>query len=305
MSHESLIGRLYGHLTGHASSVATRLLLIVVLAVVAHALVRLIRWVSEWIISRSNSPKGPLGLVAQRPKLMTLHRLVVSSLIFCIYFLAFGLMLQELGVNLAGYLASASILGLALSFGSQGLVQDIVSGLTLILLDTMDVGDMVEIAGAVTVTGRVEEIGLRFTKLVNFYNQRVLIPNRTIANVSRFPRGGVDAYADVWMPTGADRAEIFRLIEGAAKGIWSEFDEIILGEPVIGDFEMPPGGSNVVRVHFKLWPGQGSLIETTYRLRLVKLMKAFDPDYSDWQIVVTYRAAGRSRAAVDSGVKPA
>ena len=102
-----------------------------------------------------------------------------------------GLVLQEFGVNLTAYLASASVVGLAISFGSQGLVQDIVIGLTLIFWDAMDVGDMVEITGTTNVIGRVEEIGLRFTKLINFYNQEVFVPNRTIANVSRFPHGGV------------------------------------------------------------------------------------------------------------------
>ncbi len=106
------------------------------------------------------------------------------------YFFAVGLVLEEFGVNLTAYLASASIVALAISFGSQGLVQDMVIGVTLIFSDALDVGDMVEIAGTVVVVGRVEEVGLRFTKLINLFNQIVFIPNRTIANVSRFPLGG-------------------------------------------------------------------------------------------------------------------
>src|SRR5208337_2745651 len=112
-----------------------------------------------------------------------------------VYFIAIGFILQEFGVSLTAYLASASVVGLAISFGSQGLVQDVVIGLTLIFSDAMEAGDLVEISGATTVIGRVEEIGLRFTKLVNFYSQEIFIPNRTIANVSRFPHGGVYAYA--------------------------------------------------------------------------------------------------------------
>src|ERR1039457_1079850 len=124
-------------------------------------------------------------------------RLIVSGVTFCIYFFAMGFFLEELGVNLTAYLASASVIGLAISFGSQGLVQDIVSGLTLIFWNAMDVGDLVEVSGTTNVTGRVEEIGLRFTKIINFYHQEVYIPKRTIANVSRFPQGGLDAYGDV------------------------------------------------------------------------------------------------------------
>ena len=70
----------------------------------------------------------------------------------------FGLILQEFGVNLTAYLASASIIGLAISFGSQGLIQDIVIGLTLIFWDAMEVGDMVEIYASATVIGRVDQM---------------------------------------------------------------------------------------------------------------------------------------------------
>ena len=143
--------------------------------------------------------------MTQQPKFISLDPAHRQWRDFIIYFFALGLVLQEFGVNLTAYLASASIVGLAISFGSQGLVQDMVIGLTLIFSDAMDVGDMVEIVGTTTVIGRVEVIGLRFTKLINFYNQEVFIPNRTIANVSRFPHGGVDAYADVQIPVGADQ----------------------------------------------------------------------------------------------------
>ncbi len=289
--NDSLVGRIYGHFTGHDSSTETRVLLIVAVTVAAHVLARVIRRASEWIAVKSHVSKSPFGLVAQRPKIVTLHRLIVSAVIFAIYFLALGLILQECGVNLTAYLASASVVGLAISFGSQGLVQDIVIGLTLIFSDAMDVGDMVEIAGVAIAIGRVEEIGLRFTKLTNFYNQQVLIPNRTIANVSRFPDGGVDVYADVWLPTGSDPRKVVPVVEGVAKGIWTEFNEIIFSEPVIGDVEMPSGGSwNLIRVRFKIWPGQGSLIETAFRGQVVKAMRAFDSDYAEWQVPVTYRA---------------
>jgi small conductance mechanosensitive channel len=169
---DALLGRVYGHFFARDSSVGTRILLIAALAVVVHLLVKAIRRVSEWLIIRGHAHHGTLGIAAQKPKVITVTRLVVSSIIFGIYFLAIGLILREFGFSLTTYLASASVVGLAISFGSQGLVQDIVIGLTLIFWDAMDVGDMVEIAGLPTnnVIGRVQEIGMRFTKVVNFYN---------------------------------------------------------------------------------------------------------------------------------------
>jgi hypothetical protein len=287
----TVIGRLYHHLSGHESSAEMRILLIVGLAMLAHLAVKLTRHVSESVIRNIEAQKSTTGFATQKPKFITLTRLVVSAVTFIIYFFGIGFILQELGVNLTAYLASASVIGLAISFGSQGLVQDMVIGLTLIFSDTMDVGDLVEIAGSVVVVGRVEEIGLRFTTVRNFYNQVVFIPNRTIANVSRFPLGGIYAYADIQIPAGTDRDKAAQTVGNIAKGMWMQFGAIILSEPGVGPMETASGGGwDFVRVHFKIWPGQGNLIETTFRQQIISAMRDFSPNYADWQVPVTYRA---------------
>lgn len=285
------MGRLYAHFSGHASSPGTRLALIVVLALLVHLVVKIIRHITEWLIRKSHAQKSRLDFVTHQPKFITFIKLLADSATFALYFFAVGLVLQEAGVNLTAYLASASIIALAVSFGSQGLVQDVVIGLSLIFSDTMDVGDMVEIACTVVVIGRVEEIGLRFTKLRNYYNQVIFIPNRTIANVSRFPHGGVFAYADVQIPAAADEDKAVQIVGHTTTGMWSQFNAIILAEPVVGPVETAPGGAwKFVRVHFQIWPGQGNLIETTFRQQIISAMKAFSPSYAEWQIPVTYRA---------------
>jgi small conductance mechanosensitive channel len=288
---DTFISRIYGQFAGYTPSFGWRLVVIVVLAVVALFLVKLVRHIAGWLIRRGRAEKSALGAVTHRPKFNTLIQLTANALIFLTYFVALGLVLEELGVNLTAYLASASIIGLAISFGSQALVQDMVVGLTLIFSDVMDAGDMVEIAGTTTVVGRVREIGLRFTKLVNFYNQVVCIPNRTISNVSRFPHGGVDACAHIQIPAGADKEKVMHSIQTVAKGMWQQFGTIILSEPVVGDVEAAlEGGWEYVSVLFRIWPSQGTLIETTFRQQMIKALKGFQPDYSEWQIPVTYRS---------------
>jgi small-conductance mechanosensitive channel len=293
----TVMERLYHHFSSHTSSTGTRLVLIVVLVVLLHLTVKSIRNISEWLVHKEHAQKSPFGFVTQQPKFVTLIQLIANGVTFLLYFLAMGLVLQELGVNLTGYLASASIVALAISFGSQGLVQDVVISLTLIFSDTMDVGDMVEIAGTVVVVGRVEEIGLRFTTLRNFFNQIVFIPNRTIANVSRFPHGGVFAYVDIQIPMDADQSKAVQTVGDIARGIWTQFGAIILAEPLVGPLETAPGGWQFIRVHFKIWPGQGNLIETTFRQQIISTMKTFNPNYAEWQVPVTYRAMTSAKTA--------
>ena len=270
---------------------------IIALALVVHITVKIIRHVSEWLIVKSHAKKNPFVFVTQQPKFVTLTRLILSGITFVIYFLAVGFILVEgFHFHLTTYLASASIIGLAISFGSQSMVQDVVTGITLILSNTIDVGDLVDLG----VIGRVERIGLRFIKLVNFYNQEIFVPNRNIGNVSRFPRGGIFAYADVQFSRKADQTRMAALIEEVAKGTWMQFQAIVLAEPEIGGIEVAdPAGWNFLRVKFTIWPGQGNLIETTFRQQMVNAMKTFDPAYADWMVTVTYRAMSTPHAGTN------
>lgn len=292
---DTMLARLSGLIFERQPSTASRIVLVAVAAVLGHVLIRLIGAVSEWLVTASHKRKGRLWFVAQKPKFVTFIRLIANTLTWGVYFVALGLMLEESGVNLAAYLASASVVGLAVSFGSQGLVQDMVIGLTLLFSDAMDVDDMVEIAGAVVVVGRVQEIGLRFTKIVNLYDQVVFVPNRTIANVSRFPAGGVYAYADVHIPDGADAAKVTGTVKAVVASIQSQFAAIVLEATTVEEVEPAAGGPwRFARVRFKIWPGQGALIETTFRQRVIYAMRAVAPDYAEWQVPVFYRADQRS-----------
>jgi small conductance mechanosensitive channel len=290
MTNTNVFDRLLEPLSSKAPWLAEqRVLLIAVLAVLAHFLVRLVRLVSDWLIKRSAAKKMPVRLVTHQPKFVTLTGLIASGITFVIYFFAVGFIVHELtGVNLAAYFATASVVGLAIGFGSQGLVQDVVTGVTLIISDTFDVGDMIEVSGQI---GRVEKVGLRFTRLVNFHNQEVFIPNRIIANLNRFPAGGIFAYADVQVSTEADRSQVTEKVDCIAKGIWGEFGAIVLSEPEVSQVEAAhAGGWNYLRVRFKIWPGQGALIETAFKQRVVEAMKQLDPNYADWMVTITFRA---------------
>ena len=275
----------------HRTPPEIHILIVMGLAFIVHLAVKIVRHISEWSINKSQAEKNPFGFVTQQPKFITLTRLIVSAITFIIYFLAIGFVLVDgFNVNLNTYLASASIIGLAISFGSQSMVQDLVTGVTLIFSNAMDVGDIVDLSGTI---GRVERIGLRFTKLINFYNQEIFVPNRNIGNVSRFPQDGIHAYTDIQVPASADPQKIIQKIREVAKGTWMQFGGIILAEPELGQIEATePGGWNYLRVQFKIWPGQGILIETTFRQQITYAMKAFDPNYADWMVTVTYRTIG-------------
>ncbi|MBN1843109.1 MAG: mechanosensitive ion channel [Deltaproteobacteria bacterium] len=266
-----------------------RIVAILVLAVLAHFVVRGLKRLSQWLLSLKlkTDTADAESFTRRYPKLATLTTIFVSAATFVIYFFAVGLVLREFKVSLTAYLASASVIGLAIGFGLQGAVQDVVIGLTLIFSDALNVEELVEISGQI---GKVENIGLRFTTLVNFYGQKIYVPNRNITTISRFRRGAIRAYVDIQIPEGQEPKKTAAELHDMAKGIYHQHKAIILESPeLFAVRRAESGGWQYARIKFRVWPGQGTLIETAFKQRIVARMKDIDPDYADWMVAVTYR----------------
>ncbi|MCG7345795.1 mechanosensitive ion channel family protein [Sporosarcina sp. ACRSL] len=127
----------------------------------------------------------------------TLRRLLENALIYVVYFSAILAVLQEFNIDVKGLLAGAGVLGLAVGFGAQSLVKDVISGFFILFEDQFSVGDYVEIG---TAKGRVEEIGLRTTKIKNFTGELFILPNGTITQVVNYSLKNSLAIVDVTIP---------------------------------------------------------------------------------------------------------
>ncbi len=255
-----------------------RPILVVLLAAFAHLIVYGVRRVANWIMS--------LRFQGSLTKTRTITSLVSSTLMFVIYFGAFGIALSELGVPIQAYLASASVVGLAIAFGSQGLVQDVMSGLTIVFTGLFDVGDMVELGGQ---TGIVQRLGMRYTVMTNALGAEVYVPNRSITNVVSYPRGYVRCLADI---TLSDDADILPKMEAAirdlANGVHEQFPGILLTPPDIEGLNRTSSGRQFIRLKFRIWPGRGGPIETNFRQEVVQALRQFDSDYAEWKVAINY-----------------
>jgi len=267
-----------------------RVLGFALIAVLSHFTVRGIRKLGESILTLRVSKETPVQETFTRkyPKTATLLTILVSSITFTIYFVAIGFILREFKVSLKTYLASASVIGLAIGFGTQGFVQDVISGLTLIFSDALNIEDLVEISGQV---GRVEKIGLRFTTIINIRGQRVFLPNRNISMISRFHLGVIRAYVDIQMPQEVEEEVVTKALKTAAEATHSQHKAVILFEPdFLGIFPVENFAWKYLRIKFTLWPGQELLIENVFKQRVISIMKHHSPEYTDWMVVVSYNA---------------
>ena len=253
-----------------------RIILVLVIAVVAHLSVIAIRHLGQRLMTADT--------MLRWNKLRTLAGLITSALVFTLYFGALGFVLQEFGVSLTAYLASASILGLAIGFGSQGVVQDVVTGLTVILSDLFQVGDLVEISGQ---TGIVQSISMRFTILLNPLGAKVFIPNRTLSSVIIYPRGYVRCFADITLSNQQDLADkMLSQVEAITASFFDEFPGIMRSKPELSAREQTQSGRIYVRVKFRIWPGRIDPIKEAFKTEIVATLKLLNPDYADWMVSI-------------------
>lgn len=117
-----------------------------------------------------------------------------SSVTFAVFAIAILMVLGELGLNLAPLLASAGIVGVALGFGAQSLVKDLLAGLFMLLEDQYGVGDTVDVGEA---TGVVEAVGLRITTIRDARGVLWYIRNGEIIRVGNKSQGWALVIVDI------------------------------------------------------------------------------------------------------------
>lgn len=255
---------------------AARLGVVAGVAVGSHSAVLVVRYV----IRRLMTTKYAVA------KVRTVTSLVASTAAFAIYFCALGLALGEFGISLTAYFASASIMGLAVGFGSQGLVQDVVTGLSITFTDMFDVGDMIEVGGQ---TGVVRHVGMRFTVLENAMGAQVLVPNRSITNVINYPRGYVRCHCDVTLPTDPELAsQAEKIVANHTRSLLEQTPAIFRAPHEIVGRQITSSGRIFMPIKFRIWPGRGAPIETGFRQQPILALREIGPSYADWMIAVNY-----------------
>lgn len=250
------------------------------------ALLLVVLQLALWLLRRAGRSLSGRRLTSRASKAATIVSLTSSIILFVTYFVAFGLILRELGLSLKAYLTSASIIGLAVGFGTQGIVQDVVTGVTMVFSDLFDVGDMVEISGQ---TGIVRSVGMRFVELENSLGARVLIPNRSIGNVINYPKGYIRAMVDVTLPSESEMAQkVEDRVSEIVSGAMEQYTGVLLAKPSLEGRVRTSSGKGFLRVMFRIWPGRGTAIETGFRNELLGVIKRIVPEYEDWMVTVNY-----------------
>ena len=277
--------RLYRFSPQSAKRKLQRIAVVLAIVIVSHLLILLLRVLSRFAVY---SEWGPLHFAYRRHKsrVMTIHSLILNALKTVIYFVALGLVLSELGINYKVYVASLSVIGLAVGFGSQGLLRDLVTGIFIIFDGQFEVGDMVEIARQ---TGIVEDLGLRVTRLRNHLGQTLIIPNRNITMVGNYRRGALQAFVDVAMPDPQTAEKATPILNKLGAEIGKQFDGVVLAAPHVTRVLSLDTGEHFARLHAAIWPAQQWVVDQQLLPRIREALTAEAIEVPNDRVVAFYQ----------------
>ena len=165
-----------------------KLIMIILIIIIASISVKLCNKLVDYIMLTKDNANKKFKIKSNEKRSETLHKLIRSAIRYTIYFIAFFQILSTLGINTTSIVASAGIASVAIGFGAQSLVKDIISGFFIILEGQFDVGDEVKLynQAAFIAGGSVMSLGLRSTKIRSGNGEIYFIPNGSINQVINY-----------------------------------------------------------------------------------------------------------------------
>ncbi len=187
----------------------------------------------EAMLARGEHSYQQMAQQRYEQRTATIGSLMRSLTTFVIAVVAVLTVLGLLGVPLAPILASAGVGGVALGFGAQSLVKDFLSGVAMMIEDQYGVGDLIDTG---TVTGTVEDVGLRVTRLRDASGQVWYVRNGEILRVGNLSQGWSTALVNVPVAPDEDAARVIAVLEEVAAELDHdpEYSDVLLEAPVVG-----------------------------------------------------------------------
>jgi small conductance mechanosensitive channel len=254
---------------------------IVMIATGAVVLARLVRWLSEDVTARADARRRAVGESLVRSEDSKHRRAVVQvvtwGLVVVIYTVAALLVVQRLGVALAAFVPVATVAGVALGFGAQRVVADLLAGFFLVAERQYGFGDLVRISvvGLGTpVLGTVENLSLRVTTVRTPGGEVVMTPNGQIAQVTNLSRDWARAVIDVPVPLAVDVNRVTAVLREAGEAAYADpaLHPLLLDTPAVMGVESLEVDQFKVRVVARTLPGKQFEVGRALRVLITRTL---------------------------------
>ena len=229
---------------------------------------RLVVWIIHKTIDRVILERESKRLPNHTRRMTTLGKLMKNVASYVVYFITVMLILSEFGINLGPLLAGAGVLGLAIGFGAQSLVKDIITGFFIVLEDQFAVGDVIQTG---TFKGTVDVIGLRTTRVQSWTGEVHIIPNGMINEVTNFSVNNSIAVVDISI---AFEEEVDRALDVIRHTMITIRDENLINAPEVLGIQTIATTGVTIRIIAECRPNMNSIVSRKLNMEIKKALDA-------------------------------
>jgi small-conductance mechanosensitive channel len=254
---------------------------IVLLGVGSILLSRVVTWSSARLTTRIDlGDSGDDALVRSEAAKHrhSLTQVITWSALVAIYCVTAALVIQRLGVPVTSLVAPATVAGVALGFGAQRVVQDLLAGFFIITERQYGFGDLIRISnlGATNgITGTVEDVTLRITRMRTANGEVVIVANGQIVQVTNLSRDWARTVVDVPFPSTTDVSRVTLLLRDVGKEIYAapELRPLMLDAPTVMGVESIDVGTFSIRIVARTLPGKQFVVGRELRTRIATVLR--------------------------------
>lgn len=232
-------------------NIGSNVLFAIVLIIVAGIIVKVVnRIIENYFTFKSKAKlKGRKPKQGNAKRNKTLINVLQNAVSIFVWFVVFVMVLETFGVPVATLLAGAGVVGLAIGFGAQSLVKDMLTGFFILLENQFDTGDFVRIntSGTTVAEGEVLSMGLRITKIQGYEGELFIIPNGTINEVINFSKYNSISFLDINLSLTEDLDYVEDLLNGYAETAM-EADASLVEKPQVLGLNDIVNGEAIMRV---------------------------------------------------------
>jgi moderate conductance mechanosensitive channel len=252
-------------LSGFPTLTVSNLLHLAGILVAVLVINHLLKLITQLIVTPASSQSR--GAQAREQQTRTLAAVVYSGASKVVWALAFLMAAQEFGVNVTPVAAVAGLASLAIGFGAQNLVRDVISGFYIILEDQYAIGDTIQVSDTI---GRVEHLTLRRTVVRDARGALVTLSNGDIRTVGNLSRDWSQAFVDVALSPNVPQERALQALDAAATELRNDpsWSQALVDGPRILGLQSYDQNSSTVRLQVRTAPARHEDVSRELRRRI-------------------------------------
>lgn len=249
------------------TNLATKLAMVIIYILVGLIVIGIInKAIEEAFKFQNKSNRG------NKKRSKTLVSLIKNVVRYIVWFIVLTTVLSKFGISVNGIIASAGVVGIAVGFGAQTIVKDIITGFFIIFENQFDVGDYVKInSGGTTVAeGTVKSIGLRSTRINTITGELTILPNGSMGEITNYSITNGTSIVEIPVSVDENLDKVEKKLNKLFTAMRSKY-YLFITDPVVLGIDGLDETKVIIRISAETIPGEGASGSRILRKEIQKM----------------------------------